>query len=335
MPGVRRTRIWFIGCAICLLALLLLSQPFVPMAAPPPQSRPEFTNPILWEDLADLDIFRVGKTFYYSASNMHYSPGAPILKSYDLVHWEYAGHSVPVLDFGPKYDLIGGNAYVKGTWASFLGYRKRNKTFYWGGCIQFSKTYIYTAHSVAGPWHRHAVLDKCYYDAGLLVDDDNTMYVAYGNTTLHVAQISPDATHEVKSQVVFRSPRNIGMLEGSRFYKVNGNYYIFTDHPPDAEYVLKSTHGPFGPYTMRSLAVRAKSPVEGAGSPHQGGIVETQRGDWYYLSYAQRWGVRDRVTRETIWGPRKHGVKQRVCRKSTLRTQPQGGHPNGEQRKEA
>ncbi len=285
MPGVRRARIWFIGCAICFLALLLFSQPFVPMAAQAAQPKPEFTNPILWEDLADLDIFRVGKTFYYSASNMHYSPGAPILKSYDLVHWEYAGHSVPVLDFGRGYDLNGGNAYVKGTWASFLGYRKRNKTFYWGGCIQFSKTYIYTAHSVAGPWRRHAVLDKCYYDAGLLVDDDNTMYVAYGNTTLHVAQLSPDATHQVKSQVVFRSPQGMGMLEGSRFYKVKGNYYIFTDHPPDAEYVLKSTHGPFGPYTMRPLVVRAKSPVAGAGSPHQGGIVETQRGDWYYMAF--------------------------------------------------
>ena len=111
------------------------------------------------------------------------------------------------------------------------------------------------------------------------------MYVAYGNTTLHVAQLSADGTREVKSEVVFTSPRNIGMLEGSRFYKVNGNYYIFTDHPPNAEYVLKSTHGPFGPYTMRPLEVQAKSPVPESGSPHQGGIVQTQKGDWYYMAF--------------------------------------------------
>ena len=101
-------------------------------AAPAPSPRrkpvPQFRNPVIWEDLADLDIFRVGDTFYYSASNMHYSPGAPILRSYDLVHWEYVGHAVPRLDFSPLYDLEGGNAYVKGTWASFsdTGGRRRS-----------------------------------------------------------------------------------------------------------------------------------------------------------------------------------------------------------------
>jgi beta-xylosidase len=256
-----------------------------PPGTPAPRTVSEFRNPVIWEDLADLDLFRVGDTFYYSASNMHYSPGVPILRSYDLVHWAYVGHAVPVLDFGPGYDLEGGNAYVKGTWASFLGYRPANKTFYWGGCIHGSTTYVYTAASVEGPWHRHAVLPQCYYDAGLLVDDDNTMYVAWGNTTLHVSQLSPDATHEVRTDSVFTAPPAVHVLEGSRFYKVHGAYYIFTDHPPDGEYVLKSGTGPFGPYTMRPLVVRATPPVPGAGSPHQGGIVETPRGDWYYMAF--------------------------------------------------
>jgi beta-xylosidase len=290
MRGIPRLQASRIGYLIGCLLFLLICFGFRAMTAtqatsPRRQPNAEFENPILWEDLADLDIFRVGKTFYYSASNMHYSPGAPILRSYDLVHWEYVGHSLPTLDFSPAYDMNGGSAYVKGTWASFLGYRKSNKTFYWGGCIEFSKTYIYTAPAVGGPWQRKAVLNKCYYDAGLLVDEDDTMYVAYGNTTLSVAQLSPDATSEVKSQKVFTAPSNMGMIEGSRFYKVNGNYYIFTDHPPDAEYVLKSTNGPFGPYTLRPLVVEATSPVTGAGSPHQGGIVQTQRGNWYYMAF--------------------------------------------------
>lgn len=249
-------------------------------------TRAEFTNPVIWEDLADLDIIRVGKTYYYSASNMHYSPGAPILRSYDLVHWQFVGHSVPVLDFGPGYYLLDGRrAYVRGTWASFLGYRKANKTFYWGGCIDFSKTYLYTAPAARGPWTRKAVIPKCYYDAGLLIDTDNTMYVAYGNRTFHVAQLSPDGTHEVKNEVVFHTPKSIGYLEGSRFYKVNGDYYIFTDRPPNAEYVLRSTHGPFGPYTVHPFVVTPASPIPGGGSPHQGGIVETQNGDWYYMAF--------------------------------------------------
>jgi beta-xylosidase len=79
---------------------------------------------------------------------MHYSPGAPILRSYDLVNWEYVGHSVPTLGWGSKYDLASGQrAYVKGIWASTLRYRKSNGKWYWIGCIEFSKTYIYTAVS--------------------------------------------------------------------------------------------------------------------------------------------------------------------------------------------
>jgi beta-xylosidase len=244
-----------------------------------------YQNPVLWEDLADIDIFRVGDAYYYSASNMHYSPGAPILRSYDLVHWEYVGHSIPVLDFSPAYDLDGGRAYVKGSWASFLGYRKSNKTFYWGGCIEFSKTHIYTAPAAEGPWKKKAVIDHCYYDAGLLIDDDDTMYVAYGNKTLSVAQLSADGTQQIKTQVVFQTPPEIGVLEGSRFYKVNGNYYIFNTRPANAEYVLKSTHGPFGPYEIKLLLKDTKIGIPGAGVPHQGGIVQTQKGDWYYMAF--------------------------------------------------
>jgi len=250
-----------------------------------PVNKATFTNPVLWEDLADLDILRVGNAYYYSASNMHYSPGAPILRSYDLIHWEYVGHSVPVLDFSPRYNLDGGQAYVKGTWASFLGYRPREKRFYWGGCIEFKHTHIYSAPAAEGPWKKKAELDKCYYDAGLLVDDDDTMYVAYGGGTLHVAQLSSDASREVKNEVVFTSPKEIGYIEGSRFFKYQGNYYILSTHPADAEYVLRSTNGPFGPYEIRPLLIRATSPVPGAGVPHQGGIVQTPSGAWYYMAF--------------------------------------------------
>jgi hypothetical protein len=108
----------------------------------------------LWEDLADIDVLRVGDTYYYSASNMHYSPGAPILRSKDLAHWEYVGHSVPVLDFGPAYNLDGGNAYIRGTWASFLGYRKSNP-------VLFPLTFAIVdmqASAICGRWQKETCL---------------------------------------------------------------------------------------------------------------------------------------------------------------------------------
>lgn len=110
-----------------------------------------FTNPVIWQDLADLEVIRVGDTYYYTGSTMHFSPGAPVLRSYDLVNWEFIGHSVPVLDFGDAYDLKGGQAYVQGIYASSMRYRPSDKTFYWVGQIGWQRSYVYRATDAAGP----------------------------------------------------------------------------------------------------------------------------------------------------------------------------------------
>jgi beta-xylosidase len=251
----------------------------------PPTCPSTFENPSLWEDLADLEVIRVGDVYYYTASTMHYSPGAPILRSRDLVNWEHIGHSVPALDYDPRYDLVGGRSYVNGIWASSLRYRESNKTFYWMGCMHnVGGGYVYTATSPEGPWTKHRS-QGCYYDMGLLIDDDDKMYVAFGNNVISVAELSADGFNEVRSQRVFTTPSNLGPLEGSRFYKIKGSYYIFPTQYANGEYVLKSTSGPFGPYELRPFAVQVPASVPGAGHPHQGGIVETQNGDWYYMGF--------------------------------------------------
>ncbi|MBO3086669.1 family 43 glycosylhydrolase, partial [Cellulomonas fengjieae] len=250
---------------------------------PPPTGT--FTNPVVWQDFADGDIIRVGDAYYYSASTMHYSPGAPILRSYDLVNWEYAGHSVPRLDFDDSgYDLTGGRKYVKGIWASTLGYRASNSTYYWLGCTEFNRTYVYTAAAVDGAWSKKARINGCYYDAGLLIDDNDTMYVAYGNGTISVAQLNADGTAQVRAQQVFQTPSSVGTLEGARFYKRNGYYYIWLTRPANGQYVLRSS-SPFGPYEMRQVLLDLPGPISGGGVPHQGGLVQTQAGDWWYMAF--------------------------------------------------
>ncbi|KAJ2990177.1 hypothetical protein NUW58_g3087 [Xylaria curta] len=262
-----------------------------------------FTNPIIWEDLADLDVFRVGDVWYYTASTMHYSPGAPILRSYDLVNWEFISHAVPSLSWSSSYDLAGkSRAYVKGIWASTMRYRKSDGKWYWIGCIEFSKTYIYTASSVTGPWSLAATLNTCLYDCGLLIDDDSTMYVAYGNSKITVAQLSSDGTSIVKSQLVYTSPGNIGTLEGSRMYKKDGQYYIFVTRPASQEYVLKAS-SPFGSYSIKILANAISAPVSGGGNPHQGGLVDTPDGKWYYAAFVDAYpGGRIPVLAPVTWG---------------------------------
>jgi beta-xylosidase len=264
-----------------------------------------FSNPILWQDLPDDEVIRVDDVFYYTASNMHYSPGAPILRSWDLVNWEYVGHAIPVLDFGPKYDLSGGQAYIKGTWASSLHYRKSNKTFYFLGCIEFGKTYIYTAPAAEGPWQRKSTINNCYYDAGMMVDyddsADDTMYVAFGGGgDISVAQLSADGSSQVKAQQVYTT-NGAYTIEGSHFFKYKNNYYITPTRPADGEFVLKASNV-WGPYTSKALIDKTKGPVAGGGVPHQGSLIQTQKGDWYYMAFQDAYpGGRIPVLAPVTW----------------------------------
>lgn len=247
-----------------------------------------FQNPVVYEDFADNDV-SVGPDglYYFSASNMHYSPGAPILRSGDLVNWELIGHSVPSLDFGEKYNLTNGHAYRGGTWASTMRFRESTGLWYWIGCVNFWYTYIYTAKDATGPWTRAAVLPggTCYYDCGLLIDDDDTMYVVYGATDVSIAQLSKDGLSQVETKHIF-SASDVGKngIEGNRMYKKDGLYYILDDHPGDITYIWKS-ESPWGPYESKILVNGVKSPVPNGGAPHQGSLIQASTGDWYYMSF--------------------------------------------------
>jgi len=242
-----------------------------------------FTNPIIWEDFADLDVFRVNDTFYYSASTMHYSPGAPVLRSYDLVNWEFAGHSVPRLDWGNKYNLpSGSSAYVNGIWASSMRYRKSNGRYYWYGCSDFATTWVYTATDPAGEWSLHGKIGKCFYDLGILVDNDDKIYLAYGSYDINVVELASDGLTIVRDQIVY--PRDGRYLEGARFYHIGNFYYIWLTKPANEQHVLKASN-PWGPYTSHSVLVNMQSPIPTSGTPHQGAIVDTPNGAWYYMSF--------------------------------------------------
>lgn len=73
-------------------------------------------------------------------------------------------------------------------------------------------------------------------------------------------------------------------LEGSRFYHIDNNYYIWLTRPADGQFVLKADN-PWGPYTRHAVLDQMTPPISSSGTPHQGGIVDTQAGDWYYMAF--------------------------------------------------
>lgn len=68
-------------------------------------------------------------------------------------------------------------------------------------------------------------------------------------------------------------------------YNIKGIYYIWLTRPYGGQYVLKSTSGPLGPYECRCVIGNVLSPIPGSGSPHQGALVDTPDGKWYYMAF--------------------------------------------------
>ncbi|KAJ7447661.1 family 43 glycosyl hydrolase [Mycena latifolia] len=251
-----------------------------------------FNNPVMYEDLADVDVRRYNDTYYMSTSTMHFSPGAPILRSFDLVNWEYIGHSVPQLaQFGPAYTLPPGqNSYILGVWASWLIFVPSQNKWFWGGCINFFQTHIFstTGPDPTGPWSQISVINQCYYDSGAFTDDDGTVYVSFKDQGLiWISQMSANMTTPIKTQVVFTPPSNMTSMEGTRPYKINGEYYIFSS-VPDAgtECVLKASTIFSTSWQVNSFLNGPLSPSPLVGGIGQGALVQTQNGDYYWMGFS-------------------------------------------------
>ncbi len=256
---------------------------------------PYITNPMLWSDVPDPDVIRVGDTFYMVTTTMHLMPGAPVMKSKDLANWETVGYIFDKLTDSPKYDLQEGTVYGRGQWATSLKYH--NGKFYAlfapneGGAM--GDTYICSAEKAEGPWNIVSRL-RHFHDATLFFDDDGRVYVVFG--TGEMCELKPDLSGVVEGshcQLFKREADERGLLEGSRVIKHNGKYYLLMishvyapgRHRREVCYRADDIHGPYEKQVILES--------DYGGFPHvgQGTIVDTQDGDWYGIIFQDRGAV--------------------------------------------
>ena len=110
-------------------------------------------NPVIYADVPDMSIIRVGDTYYMSSTTMHIAPGVPIMKSKDLVNWEIVNYCYDILEDMDELNLANGKStYGRGTWASCIRYH--NNMYYVTTFAQTTgKTYIFSTRDIEkGPW---------------------------------------------------------------------------------------------------------------------------------------------------------------------------------------
>ena len=252
-------------------------------------------NPMLWADVPDPDIIRVGDTFYLVSTTMHLMPGAPIMRSKDLKNWETVGYIFDRLTDSPKYELQEGTAYGRGQWATSLKYHKGRFYALLAPNEQgaMGDTYIFTAEKAEGEWKLLSRM-RHFHDCSLFFDDDDRVYVIYG--TGEMMELKSDLSDVIEGthQHIFqREADETGLLEGSRMIKHNGKYYLLMishvyapgRHRREVCYRADDIHGPY------EKNVILQSEFGGFSYEAQGTIVDTEWGDWYGVIFQDRGGV--------------------------------------------
>lgn len=150
-------------------------------------------NPIIWADVPDPSVIRVGDTYYMTSTTMHMNPGVPVMKSRDLVNWEIVNYVYDVLGEQDEQCLENGkDEYGKGSWASSL--RHHNGTYY----VVFSsqteqKTFVFQTRDIqGGPWEKHTL--PFLHDMSLLFDDDGKVYLVHGSGDIRILELTSDCS---------------------------------------------------------------------------------------------------------------------------------------------
>lgn len=252
-------------------------------------------NPIIFADVPDLAMIRVGDTYYMSSTTMHMSPGLPIMKSTDLVNWKLIGYAYNTLASVDALNLTNGKStYGRGSWASSLRYH--NGTYYVTTFAQTTgKTYVYTTKDIEnGPW-KETSFSPSYHDHSLFFDDDGRTYLIYGAGKLKLLELNADASGVkpgTTEQVLIENastPSGTGgglPAEGSQLFKVKGKYYLFNITWPKGGMRTVVIHradkltGPWeGRIALQDLGVA------------QGGLIDTPDGKWFAYLFRDFGGV--------------------------------------------
>src|SRR5678810_419392 len=243
-------------------------------------------NPIIYADVPDMSIIRVGDVYYMSSTTMHMSPGLPIMSSKDLVNWKLVSYAYDTLVSNDDMNLENGKfTYGRGSWASSI--RFHNGIYYVSTFSATSgKTHIYTTKNIEkGPW-KAISFRPSLHDHSLFFDDDGKAYMIYGNKKLTLVELKEDLSgikeggiNQVIIENTSQPSENVGVSnlgEGSQVFKVNGKYYLFNITWPRGGMRTVVIHradkltGPWeGKVALQDLGVA------------QGGLIDIPNGTWY------------------------------------------------------
>jgi len=239
-----------------------------------------YRNPILNADYSDPDVIRVGNTYYMVCSDFHYI-GMQVLKSDDMVNWSILSQVYHRFDF-PGWNE--NKRYAGGSWAPSIRYH--NGKFWIYFCTYHEGLFMSNASNPAGPWSPLVCLKATekWEDPCPFWDDNGQAYLGRsqwraGPIILH--RMSADGTALLDTgTTIYTGP----VAEGTKFYKKDGFYYLSIPEGGVGtgwQTVLRARNI-YGPYEKKVVLEQGKSTING---PHQGALVDTPEGTWWFYHF--------------------------------------------------
>ncbi|HUZ58136.1 MAG TPA: glycoside hydrolase 43 family protein, partial [Hanamia sp.] len=252
-----------------------------------------YKNPIINADYSDPDAIRVGNDFYLVSSSFEDVPGLPILHSKDLVNWTIIGHA---LLRQPPFQHFSIPRHGDGVWAPAIRFHKGEFYIYYPDPDY--GIYLTNAKNAAGPWSDPILVysGKGLIDPCPLWDDDGKVYLVHAfagsragiKSIIVVNKLNTEGTKLIDAgKIVYDGHQKDPTIEGPKFYKRNGYYYIFAPAGGVStgwQLVLRSKNI-YGPYERRVVMHQGSTSING---PHQGAWVTTQTGENWFLHFQDK-----------------------------------------------
>lgn len=263
-----------------------------------------YKNPVLYADYSDPDVIQVSGDYYMTASSFNCVPGLPILHSKDLINWKIVNHALDELNLeGAPDGFFDIPQQGRGVWAPCIRYHNEEYMIYWGD-PDFG-IYVVKTKDILGKWDKPILVlpGKGRIDPSPLFDDDGKVYLAHAwagsraglNSIMTVCEMNAEGTKVIGDEILVYDG-NDGVnhtVEGGKFYKKEGYYYLLAPAggvETGWQLALRSKNV-YGPYEIKTVLSQGKTNING---PHQGGLVETPSGEWWFLHFQDK-GIYGRV----------------------------------------
>jgi beta-xylosidase len=250
-----------------------------------------YKNPTLNSNYPDVDVIREGKTFYMMSSTNHFAPGMTILKSKDLVNWEFSNSIMPApITFDKVFDFGNDSLISHGTWAGSLGFDGQNYHAYWCHNVKREVGTFKIVHSKAksmeGPWSEPKEITWANgkpidsTDPGVFWDlDTKKAWLACERGEIYQMSWDGEKLLQNDGQGITASKFR---GESNKLYKFDGLYYMMNTHAGAGtrEQVISRAKSMEGPWESRIVLENGNGTNR---CPGQGSLLKLDDGSWWFM----------------------------------------------------